>query len=236
MIPLHRQPAPLSPLGLPNLVAWWSSDFGVTSALGAVSLVADRSGNGYDLAQAGAGLKPTLVSSPGVHGKPVIVFDGADDYLKCAIAGLVQPITVYMAYRIISVTAFDRLFDGNASNSCGIYMTALNRLSMTAGTDVSVTDTYDVLPGTTTVIAAVFDSAQQCWLDADKYYPVAAVGATNPGGFTLGARGNAGNAGNIEWGEAILFSGAHQRAERDRIRRYLAQRWTTGQSLFVGNQ
>jgi hypothetical protein len=166
----------------------------------------------------------------------VIVFDGSNDLLKVAIAGQVQPLTVYMAYRIISVTAFDRIFDGNTSNSCGIYMTALNRLSMSAGTDVSVSDAYDLLPGTTSVIAAVFDSAHQCSLDADRYYPVSAVGATNPGGFTLGARGNAGNAGNIEWGEAILFAEAHQRAERDRIRRYLARRWTAGNSLFMGNQ
>jgi hypothetical protein len=49
-----------SPLDLPDLVAWWdfSDTATITASSGAVSAVTDKSGNGWDLAQATAANKP----------------------------------------------------------------------------------------------------------------------------------------------------------------------------------
>jgi len=52
----------------------------VTENGGKVSSWADKSGNSHDYAQGTAGNQPELIADA-INGKPVISFDGADDYL-----------------------------------------------------------------------------------------------------------------------------------------------------------
>ncbi|MEM7537240.1 MAG: VCBS repeat-containing protein, partial [Chloroflexota bacterium] len=63
-----------------NLQLWLKADAGVTESGVSVSVWADQSGNGKDASQATAGNQPTYVVG-GVNGRPVVRFDGTDDYL-----------------------------------------------------------------------------------------------------------------------------------------------------------
>ena len=77
-----------APIPLPaaaNLALWLSADKGVSAAAGSVSAWEDQSGNLNNAAQADAGLQPQLVDNA-VNNKPVIRFDGANDYLSCQFA------------------------------------------------------------------------------------------------------------------------------------------------------
>ncbi|PYI86585.1 MAG: hypothetical protein DME26_08745, partial [Verrucomicrobia bacterium] len=84
-VTLNAGPASTPPLTVKsNLQLWLEADAGVTTnASGAVTAWADQSGHTNDAAQADDSLAPTLVSN-GVNGKPVLRFDGMDDYLEVA--------------------------------------------------------------------------------------------------------------------------------------------------------
>ena len=113
--------------GVP-LLAWYRADLGVTTATG-VSGWADQSGNGdanRDLAQATAGLQPTLISSDAAYGgQPTISF--AAQYLARAGAWSAAPttpitivvvgqITDYLSSIISSSTA-DMIYGGTLGYS-----------------------------------------------------------------------------------------------------------------------
>jgi hypothetical protein len=71
MIP--RAPAAFGVNTVSGLQAWWRADKATASSW------ADKSGNGYDLAQGTADNQPAVVSG-GINGKPVVRF-GGNDYL-----------------------------------------------------------------------------------------------------------------------------------------------------------
>lgn len=67
-----------------GLSLWLKADAGVTAdAAGAVSAWVDQSGKGNDAAQTDATLSPTVVTNA-LNAKPVLRFDGTDDYLEVA--------------------------------------------------------------------------------------------------------------------------------------------------------
>src|SRR5262245_18046788 len=64
-----------------SLQLWVRADAGVTTnATGQVEKWADQSGKGNDATQSDDSLKPKVVDNS-INGKPVIRFDGSDDYL-----------------------------------------------------------------------------------------------------------------------------------------------------------
>ena len=106
--------APINPLSLTSLRAWFKSDTGTTIATG-VSAWADQSGNGNNLVQATGSLQPALTSNA-INGLPALTFDGADDTMTVAFA-LVQPSTVFFVMRPIALVASRTFVDGGASAS-----------------------------------------------------------------------------------------------------------------------
>lgn len=78
---------------------WLKADAGITKdGSDYVSAWADQSGNGNDASQ-GTGTNQPLWVDTQLNGKPVIRFDGINDYLKSVLnASITQPMTVFIIY------------------------------------------------------------------------------------------------------------------------------------------
>lgn len=75
----HVSSAPIieDPTGIPNLVAWFDADLGVTGD--PVDQLDDQSGNDYHATSVGAS-RPTVAPNA-ISGHDALLFDGSDDYL-----------------------------------------------------------------------------------------------------------------------------------------------------------
>ncbi len=75
--------------GQPRVALWLRSDLGVTPGTNAVgvSAWADQSGNGNNFAQAAAGNQPVYNTNI-INGRPILRFDGIDDFIRASGAGL----------------------------------------------------------------------------------------------------------------------------------------------------
>jgi hypothetical protein len=69
------------PVPTAGLEVWLDADAGITQANGVVSGWKDSSGHSRNALQTASNYRPTLVSDA-LSGKPAVVFDGVDDYLK----------------------------------------------------------------------------------------------------------------------------------------------------------
>src|SRR5205814_8881189 len=78
-------PASAQTLTVTNgLQLWLIADAGVTAGAGGkVTAWQDQSGNGNNAAQTTADMSPLLVNNA-INGKPVLRFDGVDDFLEVA--------------------------------------------------------------------------------------------------------------------------------------------------------
>lgn len=75
-------PTPTSGVPTSGLKIWLKGDVGITKdASNYISTWADQSGNGLNATQGTSGVKPLWVNSV-VNGKPVVRFDGSNDYLS----------------------------------------------------------------------------------------------------------------------------------------------------------
>lgn len=85
----QQQAAPANPwtpakLGADLLGFWDAENFNFLAIVaGAVSAWADSTANAYTVTQATAGLRP-LYAAAGFNGRPAVVFDGIDDFLRLA--------------------------------------------------------------------------------------------------------------------------------------------------------
>jgi hypothetical protein len=86
---------PLDPRSIANLACWFAADR-ITGVSNGASLGtwSDLSGNGNDAIQSGAP-KPSYQTNV-ISGKPVVRFDGSNDYLKAASSSSLKPTAVTM--------------------------------------------------------------------------------------------------------------------------------------------
>lgn len=164
----------------------------------------------------------TDTNRPALQADGSILFDGADNFLKCDAFTLAQPETVYLLFKQVTWTASDRVFDGDASVSGAMrQVTASPQLGIITGT--SAVGTVSLTLDTYGVIAAVFSGASSL-VQLNNGTPASGdAGSADMGGFTLARTGGGGNEGNIQVKEVILCAAAHDAATRARVIRYLSQ-------------
>src|ERR1044071_8960052 len=118
-----------------SLQLWVKADAGVTAnATGFVEKWADQSGNGNDATQSDDTLKPKLVTNA-LSGKPVIRFDGVDDYLDVATsAGLeiIGDLATFAVIRVDDYANFNGVWGKTAAN-----LPAPNDWYIVAGSGIS---------------------------------------------------------------------------------------------------
>jgi len=130
-------PGPGLAVGLPDsppggMAAWFRYGKGIEFAGAGVSRWADQTGNKRHLLQA------TDTNRPALQADNSILFDGVDNYLKCAAFTLVQPETVYLLGKQVTWTVSDHFFDGNAAGGGRVtQVTASPQINIDAGAGVA---------------------------------------------------------------------------------------------------
>lgn len=201
--------------------AWFRLNVGITVATG-VSIWADQSGNGRDLLQGTGGNQPAKQADGS------ILFDGVAHYLKCTGFTLNQPTTVYFLGKHVTWVQNQTVFDGNTTNALRFFdvniVTSSPQMQIrTTAVVPSPTGDVNLAVNTYGAVACVFNGASSI-LQVNRNAPSTGdAGATNAGGFTLGAAGGALVFGNIQVMEVILFPAAHDQATRNNVIRYLAK-------------
>jgi hypothetical protein len=195
-----------------NPAAWFRFGIGVSA-----SQWTDQSGNGRHLLQA------TATNQPAVQTDGSLLFDGADNFMKCDAFTLNQPETVYFLGKQVTYTLDDTIWDGNATNSGRCFQqTNSPEIKAHAGTGSSANS--DLAVDTYGVVVAVYNGANSL-IQVNNGTPVTGnFGAANMGGFMIGSDGT----GTARWGhiqvkEVILFAAAHDAATRARVVRYLSR-------------
>lgn len=205
------QSPPFSPQQLPDLAAWYRFGQGITSAGGLVSVWADASGRARNLLQATGTNQPTL------NADGSILFDGVDNWLKTAAFTLNQPVTVYALMKQLTWTLSDIIWDGDAVNSYLVQDNVTPMLRL-----VGVADNTDLAVNTYGVLVTVLDGASSAIQVNNGATTTGNAGAGNPGGFTLGTRGDvSAQWANIEVKEVIIYNAAHAAGTRARVYEYL---------------
>jgi hypothetical protein len=195
--------------------AWFRFGQGITVTGAGVSQWDDQSGNARHLKQA------TDANRPPLQADGSILFDGVADFLKCDAFTLNQPETIYLLAKQVTWTDLDRIFDGNASDSGRmLQLTATPASAIFAGTtNVSTQGTWTL--DTYMVVTVQFNGASSFAYVNGAAPSLGNAGASNMGGFTLGAAAGAGNPSNIQVKEVLLFPVAHDATTRLQVERYL---------------
>ena len=226
---------PINALGLPfrrrglvvppvlsdgNTVAWFDKTENITKdGSNFVSAWGDKSGNGNDLLQA-AGTNQPLWSADGV------LFDGIDNFMKCAAFTLVQPTMIYLVVKQITWALNDRIFDGEAGNSGVLYQTATTPgLKAFAGTNSTQND--NLVVNTFGIIRILFNGASSKLIVNETTPVTGNFGASDMGGFILGsAASGASGWSNIQAAEPIIRKIADTAPNEQIIYDFLASKYS----------
>lgn len=196
--------------------AWFRFNRGITQAGGFASQWDDQSGNARHLKQ------PTGTNQPAVNPDGSLLFDGVDNFMKCDAFTLVQPETIYLLMKQVTWTINDRFCDGDTAVPASMLVyqsTSTPNITMFAGS--ATADNANLGINTYAAICAVFNGASSVLRVGNTTEVTGNAGASNGGGFTLGAQSNPGAYSNIEVKEAIIFPTAHTPAQRAQVVAYL---------------
>src|SRR5437899_1363127 len=115
-------PASAQTLTVTNgLQLWLKADAGVTATAGKVTAWADQSGHGNNAAQTMADMSPLLVNDA-INGKPVLRFDGVDDFLEVADSDSVSitgDITTFFLVKFDDFATYRAVWAKTAANQPG---------------------------------------------------------------------------------------------------------------------
>jgi hypothetical protein len=201
------------PSDLANLELWYRFNSGISAPAG-VDQWDDQSGNARHLKQA------TPTNRPSKEADGSILFDGIDNFLKADAYTSNQPTTIYFLGKQVTWTGSDRIYDGNVNNSGVLQQfTATPQLRLFAGAVLGnispALDTYVVISVVINGVSSVLQLNNDAPVEGD-------AGASNMGGFVLGAGGALADFGNIQAKEIIKFQAAHDAATRATNINYLA--------------
>lgn len=219
-------PPAWSPADLSNLVAWYDADDPATFTFSSGSVVSqwnDKSGNGYNLAQAVVAQQPSRSGSQ--NGRPTVIFDGIDDYLRSpTFAAIPQPYTIVAMFRW-SAPANDRRLCSSGANTMQILLFGGSR--------------YTLFAGGLSTIGAVQTANAQCaqivfnGAASEIFQDGASIGTGNPSNaavaapFVMGARADGTLFGNVEVFEMLVVSSTLSPADASEVLSYSQTKWAT---------
>lgn len=228
-------PTPFSPTQISSLWAWWRGD-NVTQSSNAISAWPDKSGNGRDMTQTTASLKPTWVSSSANmnnQGAVNFISDGASTFDSLNMPNM-SSLTAAEMWIIIRINN-----DPPSAQTRGGFMqvgTAAGSTLYPNKTDNNILDSWgstvrratgDPTPSLAAIRAYSVITTSSEWtnsLDGTQFFTT----ATNTVGFLaspiLGGNGvDVGMDGLV--GEMLVFSAKLSTTDRTNLKTYLATRY-----------
>lgn len=233
-----------SPLDIANCAAWYdasdsstlfAANTGSTLATTTVGRWANKSGGAEDrdLRQSDSTARPVITSN--VFGSmPAVVFDGVNDFLNQSFT-LGFPNTVFIVFQYSSAySATTTLLDG-ASGGNTLRLAPFSNtefLFNTGAVSPQITANLNTLPITQLqIISAVAAGPNSgVWRNNLPAGGNTTTGTTTaPAGLTLcawGAAGVRGQFANVSIAEVIVYSAQLSTAQRTRVEKYLANKWS----------
>ena len=176
------------------------------------SQLTDLTGLGHNLVQAVAANQPIYKLS---EQSGYLNFDGVANYLKAVAFTLNQPTHIFL----LCTGAGGYLYDGNTASSQALYYSATNIARMYAGKPGSSVTT---VAGTWCIIDAIFNGASSCiGINGGALSAFTDAGASNAGGFTLGARGSNNSFSTTSVAGIMAYNAVQPETIRQRIIQYL---------------
>lgn len=209
-----------TPLQLPSLIAWYDAD-AITglSDTDSVTTWSDESGNGWDLGQATAGNKPTYRTGI-LNSKPVVRFDGTDDFMHNDNFNLGGQNTIIVVYANRTGTN-GSLFSNDSANG------PLQRdtTSFYHGSQPSITTTS---LNSSNLYVALFDwnrRSHQVRLDSAVAGSALGTGDISGTTFKIGARGTGSEFLNGDIAEVIVCGTVLGGNDLSNVESYLTTKW-----------
>lgn len=154
------------------------------------------------------------------------LFDGVNDYMKCAAFALAQPTTVYFVGQQVTWTISETIFDGDATNSMRVNqaITTPNFTQYSGGVAGANNGGWAV--ATNAVLSVVYSSSSG-GSRVNKGTSVANTNGSAPAnGFTLATIGAASSGYcNILVYAVLIYSTAHDTATQDRVIQWAGRKY-----------
>ena len=211
-----------------GIKGWWSADAGVTQSSGAISLVADQSGNGNDLSASGAA-RPTLVTNT-LNALPIIRFDGVTNELRKVSGSLGSAVlALTMVVRATASGVYGGVFlvgDWAVGSSGGaIFAGGSTQIVEAVNPSTGGISLGDIAGPTWHVFTMVmFSGTARGWLDGTISTDTSSIGAVPSGTADLIWANRASNYGKFDLAEAVIYN-ADQTNTRREIEMYLREKY-----------
>lgn len=236
----------IHPLTPGNLALWidFADASTITTGAGGISNAADKSGNGYHLAQGTSGNRPDYSGT--LNGRNIATFAGGPDYLSrsagTSVGKNAAGCTSYVVFKHTSSPTTDQriLSVQGPSSALRHYLRAgatSNKLEiiarrLDADANAIIVGTTNVGTGwhISTVVADNIAGTLNLWMDAvsEGSTTLASSGGNSSNTDTAVVQLSSGNAaidlvGNLA--EALVYNAAHDAATRSRVWGYLRNKW-----------
>ncbi len=218
-----------NPRKVPGLIDWFQADLGFTLSDGdPIATWFDQSSNGNDVKQSTEAKKP-LWKENIVNGRPVVRFDGADDFLISDIFSsvLTQPNYVFVVSYVKDAESDQfNLVDGlNVSNRHVInaeYNASPDSLNVYAGTNFSLA--VDFPKDVWHIHSILFDGASsEYWLDSASQ-GTGDAGSQDLTGLTVGSKYDGTILLEGDLYAVLVYDGNIGATNRGKVEKYLGQR------------
>lgn len=193
----------------------------ITIATG-VSRWADQSGNAHDLLQATTTKQPVYSGSGTTS---AVTFDGTSQFLKCVAFTLNQPITVYAVMKQVTWVSNAKIWDGNTNFSQDYVQSGTTPATVLSAGGTGPGSSTDFTINTYMVVSAVYNGASSTLSLNNGTLHTGNVGASNAGGFTLGAVSDGTQPGNIAVKEIYIYGQADNTTTQGLMVAFLRQKW-----------
>ena len=215
-----------------GLKLWLRADSNLTLDVDKVTTWGDCSGNGNHLGQSTAASKPQRISSiSSLNGKPVIRFDGVNDYLvnTSFVSSLSQPITMFIVYtNNTAASTFTAIYDGaNSTNRLLLhyYYGTINAADGVSAVSYSKSSPYTVLN------TAIYNGSTSKMYENGILKSSGSLNSNSLSGLTLGALYTFGSNFNGDIAEVLFYNSALADSNRSKVERYLINKYSPPVSL-----
>jgi len=176
----------------------------------------DQTGNNHDLT---AGNAPTFKTNI-VNNNPIVRFDGVDDFLDVSFSIISQPVNIYLAFKMQSLTSRDDVLDSNNTNTQFLFGPRSTNYTLFAGSFISGGS-----PDTNFHIASWLGDGSSSTIRIDGTQ----VASGNPGsngldGITLGANAFGNLPAEVDIGEILVYP-QDKSSKQSSIETYLGNKW-----------
>jgi len=220
--------SPFVPTDIAGLKVWFDADAPSTFSFSSSNIISqwnDKSATGNNVSQGSVPAQPLLIQ--GVrNGKPIVRFDGVDDFLQRTtyVGGTIsQGNTIFVVAEIPNIIIEYLIDSGGASDRQFINYPIANEIHAVASGGTSMIGS--VTGGTWNYLTATFNGATGTLRGNGVELDAENTGAESMNGITLASRHVGDNYANMDLAEVLIYDTAILGSDLTNVETYLAEKW-----------